>query len=134
MDSSPDLSRDLLVGADVIADYLGVRKRQIYHAAERNYLPLFRFGALICARKSTLTKWVEELDRAPIAPAVTGAHRWLPRIALSLRCSIDHQVGRMTRPYPSDTAAALIKHVTGGRVHTRPMASFPAIRNASLDQ
>ncbi len=68
-----EMSRDLMVGATTIANYLGVRKRQVYHAAEHGYLPLFRMGSLICGRRTTLARWVEEQERstAPVGPGNT---------------------------------------------------------------
>lgn len=58
-----EMSADLLVGAASIADFLGVRRRQVYHASEHSYLPLFRVGALICGRRSTLEKWVTDQEQ-----------------------------------------------------------------------
>jgi hypothetical protein len=69
MDQENDraLSDDMIVGADAIATFLGVKRRQVYNASERGYLPVFRLGALICARKTTLASWVTEQERASLA-------------------------------------------------------------------
>lgn len=66
----PPLSTDLLRGADEIAAFVfGDRgqRRKIYHLAEKQRLPLFRLGAVLCARKSTLTRWIEEQEAAALS-------------------------------------------------------------------
>jgi len=55
---------ELLTGADEIAAFIGVKPRRIYHLAETKRLPVFRLGATLCARKSTLVKWIESLERS----------------------------------------------------------------------
>jgi hypothetical protein len=52
------LAGDLLFGAECIASYLGMERRQVYHAAARDHLPIFRIGSTLCARKSTLSHWI----------------------------------------------------------------------------
>jgi len=59
-----NLSADLLRGADAIATYMGFPRRAIYHAISKNSLPHFRIGETVCARKSTLTAWIEQQERA----------------------------------------------------------------------
>ena len=54
---------DLLTGADAIAAFVGVKPRRIYHLAETKRLPVFRLGATLCARRSTLVKWIESMER-----------------------------------------------------------------------
>ena len=59
---SPDLclvADDLLRGADQIAAYLGLSRRQAYHVISHKRLPTFRLGTVICARKSSLLRWIE---------------------------------------------------------------------------
>ena len=68
----PDLSEDLIVGAAGVAEFLGVRRRQIYHAVELGYLPLFRMGALICARRTTLAAWIEAQERIGLGRSTPG--------------------------------------------------------------
>jgi hypothetical protein len=58
------LSDDLLRGADAIAEFLfGDRRhrRKVYYLTgeARVRLPHFRLGAIICARRSTLLRWIE---------------------------------------------------------------------------
>jgi len=53
---------DLLAGADQIAAFMGLKVRRVYHLAEMQRLPVFRLGATLCARKSTLLKWIEEME------------------------------------------------------------------------
>jgi hypothetical protein len=64
------LSEDLLKGADEIAEFFyGDRRqrRKIYHLAETSRLPVFRLGAVLCARKSQLMAWIEAQERASVA-------------------------------------------------------------------
>jgi excisionase family DNA binding protein len=56
-------SLELLSGADEIASFLGVKPRRVYHLAETNRLPVFRLGTTICARRETLIRWVEDMER-----------------------------------------------------------------------
>lgn len=55
------LADDILRGADRIAEFIyGDRslRRRIYHLAERDALPTFRLGAVLCARKTILLDWI----------------------------------------------------------------------------
>ena len=53
---------DLLSGADAIAAFMGLKVRRVYHLAETERLPIFRLGATLCARRSTLLKWIEGME------------------------------------------------------------------------
>ncbi|WP_065091605.1 helix-turn-helix domain-containing protein [Rhizobium leucaenae] len=55
---------DLLMGADAIADYLGVTRRQVYRLVYDQIIPSFKLGGTVAARKSSLTKWMQELEQA----------------------------------------------------------------------
>lgn len=60
------VSDDLLRGADRIAEYLfgdAGERRKIYHLAEKSRLPVFRLGAVLCARRSVLLGWIEKQER-----------------------------------------------------------------------
>jgi hypothetical protein len=51
-------AEDLLRGADEIAEFIfGARggRRKIYYLAETSHLPVFRLGAVLCARRSVLS-------------------------------------------------------------------------------
>ncbi|HEY0832504.1 MAG TPA: Bro-N domain-containing protein [Azospirillum sp.] len=61
----PTLADDMLEGAEGIAAFMGLSPRQIYHQQKR--LPLFRVGAIICARKSTLLRWIAEQESAALS-------------------------------------------------------------------
>jgi hypothetical protein len=55
--SNPDdqpLSADLLIGAEPIAEFLGMPLRETYHALQKGYLPTFKIGPKHAARKSEL--------------------------------------------------------------------------------
>lgn len=53
---------DLLMGADAIAAFLGVTRRQTYHLAYGGILPTFKLGGTVVARRSTLTRWLAEQE------------------------------------------------------------------------
>lgn len=57
------LARDMLYGANAIADYLGVPRRAIYHLVAKGNIPHFRMGETVCARKSTLTAWIANQEK-----------------------------------------------------------------------
>jgi hypothetical protein len=59
--ASPELAGDLLRGADQIAEFIfGARgsRRKVYYLAETSHLPVFRLGAVLCARRSVLLRWI----------------------------------------------------------------------------
>ena len=51
---STELGNDLLIGAPAIAAYLNVNERRVYHWATQSYIPTFKIGPLIAARRSEL--------------------------------------------------------------------------------
>jgi hypothetical protein len=62
------LGDDLLRGAGAIAQFLFGDRRQrrkvYYLTGEATVrMPHFRLGAIICARKSTLLRWIEDHER-----------------------------------------------------------------------
>ncbi len=46
--------RPLPAGAPAIAAYLKVKERRVYHWVTRSYIPTFKIGPLIAARRSEL--------------------------------------------------------------------------------
>ena len=61
-DDETEFAKDLLRGAEAIAEYLyGDRemRRKVYHLVQTSHLPTFKLGSMICARKSRLLKWIE---------------------------------------------------------------------------
>ncbi|MDR3471256.1 MAG: DNA-binding protein [Devosia sp.] len=68
MDTSkkPELSNDLLRGADEIAEFVfgdPKGRRKIYYLAECSRIPLFRIGSVLCARRSVLLEWITAQER-----------------------------------------------------------------------
>jgi hypothetical protein len=59
---SPELADDILRGADAIAAFIFGKtrsnRRKVYYLAETSRLPVFRLGAVLCARKSVLLGWI----------------------------------------------------------------------------
>lgn len=67
-----DLADDLLRGADEIAQYIlgdPRQRRKIYHMAENSRIPTFRLGSMLCARRSTLLRWIAQQE------AITGEEK-----------------------------------------------------------
>lgn len=63
--NQPDLSDDLLVGANAIAAFMfgdSRKRRQVYHLAQSGELPIFKLGAILCARKSRLLESIEKKE------------------------------------------------------------------------
>ena len=59
------LADDLLRGADKIAEFLfgdPGQRRKVYHLRECSRLPVFKLGAVLCARKSVLLAWIAEQE------------------------------------------------------------------------
>ena len=60
-EQEPEFARDMLRGADEVAEFLYGSKelrRKVYHLASTSNLPIFKLGSMICARKSVLIAWV----------------------------------------------------------------------------
>ena len=71
---------DILEGAGEIAAYLygdREKRRKVYHAVANGGLPVFKIGAVICARKSTLVWWIADQERRAArthaSPAIVDA-------------------------------------------------------------
>lgn len=62
MQSDNDNSGDLLMGADTIAKFLGISRRQTYRLVYDGLLPSFKLGGTVSARRSSLTKWLAEQE------------------------------------------------------------------------
>lgn len=56
---------DILKGAAAIAAFLfgsATRRREVYHLVEKGSIPTFKLGSTICARRSTLTTWIAQME------------------------------------------------------------------------
>jgi hypothetical protein len=63
------LGEDLLRTAGEIAAFTfgedsEPNRRRVYHAVEKHGFPAFKLGGTLCARRSTILKWVEAQERA----------------------------------------------------------------------
>jgi hypothetical protein len=57
-----DFSKDMLRGADELAEFLfgsKSQRRKVYHLAATSNLPVFKLGSMICGRKSVILRWIE---------------------------------------------------------------------------
>lgn len=62
---STDDPPDILKSAAEIAAFLfgtTARRREVYHLVEQGALPHFKLGSIICARRSTLMKWIAQME------------------------------------------------------------------------
>jgi hypothetical protein len=60
--SNPDVT---LKGAAAIAEFLfgsKRRRREVYYLVERNSIPHFKLGTMICARVSTIEAWIADQE------------------------------------------------------------------------
>ncbi|HEV7305228.1 helix-turn-helix domain-containing protein [Ensifer sp.] len=55
---------DLLMGANAIAAYLGVKPRQAYRLSYDRIIPCFKLGGTVAARRSSLNKWLAEVEKS----------------------------------------------------------------------
>jgi hypothetical protein len=70
MNDNYELSADILRGADEIAGFMfgdPKQRRRVYHLAENGGLPVFRLGAVICARRSVLLTWIANQEKSAAA-------------------------------------------------------------------
>jgi len=73
------LADDVLKGADAIAEFLFGRddptrnRRRVYYLAQRCKLPIFRFGAVLHARKSTLMEFIAGQETKALIPPEDSA-------------------------------------------------------------
>jgi hypothetical protein len=61
------LGDDILQGADAIARFVfgdSKHRRKVYYLTgdAKKGIPYFKIGSLICARKSTLLRWIEQQE------------------------------------------------------------------------
>lgn len=54
---------DLLSGWQMIARYLGRTERSAIHLHQAHGLPVFKIGAIVCARRSSIELWAERKER-----------------------------------------------------------------------
>ncbi len=63
--STVSIGDDVLKGAESIACFIygcADDRRKIYHLAQTGKIPVFRMGNTICARKSTILRWIAEQE------------------------------------------------------------------------
>jgi hypothetical protein len=65
--TAPLLCDDILNGADAIAKFVfgdSKHRRKVYYLTgdAKKGIPYFKIGSLICARKSTLLRWIEQQE------------------------------------------------------------------------
>ena len=62
-----ELSEDILIGAEAISAFTGWKRRRVFHLAEKGEIPCFKVGGIIHARKSTLIRWIEQMESRSMA-------------------------------------------------------------------
>lgn len=71
-----EIGQDLLVGAAAIAQFVfgsAQERRRVYYLAQAGELPVFQLGQTVCARRSTLLRFLEHRERVSLATAAEGA-------------------------------------------------------------
>ncbi|MBF0562324.1 MAG: DNA-binding protein [Alphaproteobacteria bacterium] len=68
------VAKDMLNGASAIAQFLGWTRRRLYYEAGSDRiritrLPVFRIGATLSARKSSLLRWIADQEAAALQGA-----------------------------------------------------------------
>lgn len=58
------IEKDLLVGAKDIANFLGISQRVVYRLTYDGIIPHFKLGGSVAARRSSLSRWMDEQERA----------------------------------------------------------------------
>ena len=66
-DTGLPLHNDLMIGADAISEFMfgdatEGNKRRVYHAADKLGLPCFKMGGSLCARRSTILRWIADKE------------------------------------------------------------------------
>lgn len=68
-----DLAGDLLTTDLAIAQFLGKSRRQVQWMLQNGHLPVaFKIGKFWCVRKSSIRRYLEELERAAEAEAANA--------------------------------------------------------------
>lgn len=62
--ANDNIPADLLLGADAIASFLGITRRQTYRLVYDSVIPSFKAGGTVAARKSSLTRWMAMQEAA----------------------------------------------------------------------
>ncbi len=65
--ASNDNQPDLILGADAIAKFLGITRRQAYRLTYDAIIPTFKCGGTVAARRSSLMRWMAEAEQARAA-------------------------------------------------------------------
>lgn len=58
---------DLLLGADAIATFLGISRRQAYRLVYDKVIPSFKAGGTVAARRSSLARWMTAAEQGAAA-------------------------------------------------------------------
>ncbi|GAB5427251.1 MAG: hypothetical protein Devi2KO_07100 [Devosia indica] len=75
MDTDYELNGDVIWGAEAIGRFLGMTRRQVYHACDQEHLPIFRVGSTLACRKSTMMTFITKREENN-----ASYRRGLPRI------------------------------------------------------
>ncbi len=57
------ISGELLYGAQAIAEFLGIQRRQVYHLLASGQFPHWKQGKTVCARRSRVMSWMAEQEQ-----------------------------------------------------------------------
>jgi hypothetical protein len=68
-DTGLPLAEDMMRGAGPLAEFFygednEANRRKIYHLSDKHGLPTFKLGGVLCGRRSTIMRWVEQQEGA----------------------------------------------------------------------
>jgi len=63
MSEEYDLASDMVWGAAAIGRVLGMTRRQVYHACDQQYLPIFKVGSTVVCRRSTMMEYITAREK-----------------------------------------------------------------------
>jgi hypothetical protein len=61
-ENDPEFAEDLLRGGEAVAQFLGIKRRALFHLKATSKIPVFKLGGVICARKSVLLRWIADQE------------------------------------------------------------------------
>jgi excisionase family DNA binding protein len=78
MDGRSNKGMQVIYGAGRIAEFLGIGRRQVYHAAERHGLPVFKIGTTVCARPEAIAAWLSAREASADEARKARSTDWTP--------------------------------------------------------
>jgi hypothetical protein len=78
MDARSNTGMQVIYGAGRIAEFLGIGRRQVHHAAECHGLPVFKIGTTVCARPEAIAAWISAREASADEARKAKSTDWTP--------------------------------------------------------